>query len=266
MNEDHYLKDNFAPVAEETTAFDLPVKGEIPRELAGRLLRIGPNPLAPGPKHHWFVGNGLVHGVQLRDGRAEWYRSRFVRDDLVCELKGHSPTPGPRFVEFGGGGANTNVIAHAGRTYAIVEAGGNPVELTHELETVARSDFEGTLPGPFTAHPKRDPDSGELHALGYFLGWEHLQYIVVGRDGACVAPSTSPSTGARWCTTAPSPSASSWCSTSPCTSTPRWSRPATRCPIAGSRTGPRGSASCPARARPTRSAGARSTRASCSIR
>ena len=68
--------------------------------------------------------------------------------------------------------ANTNVIAHAGTTFAIVEAGGLPVELTDELETVARSDFGGTLRAPFTAHPKRDPATGELHAVAYYWEWE----------------------------------------------------------------------------------------------
>jgi len=28
--------------------------------------------------HHWFLGAGMVHGVRLRDGRAEWYRNRRV--------------------------------------------------------------------------------------------------------------------------------------------------------------------------------------------
>ena len=184
MSENPYLQDNYGPVDDETTAFDLPVRGEVPAALDGRLLRIGPNPVVdPGPDYHWFTGNGLAHGLRLRDGRAEWYRSRFVRDDKVCEVKGWPPTPGPRFSDISGGGANTNIISLAGKTYAIVEAGGNPVELTDELDTVARSDFGGTLPGPFTAHPKRDPDTGELHALGYFFGWEALQYIVVGTDG-----------------------------------------------------------------------------------
>ncbi len=184
MSENMYLQGNFGPVEDETTAFDLPVRGEIPTELGGRLLRIGPNPVEPpGESYHWFTGNGLVHGLRLREGKAEWYRSRYVRDDQVCRVKGWDPTPGPRFSEVAGGGANTNIIVQAGKTFAIVEAGGNPVELSDELDTVARSDFDGTLPGPFSAHPKRDPETGELHVLGYFFGWEQLQYIVVGTDG-----------------------------------------------------------------------------------
>ena len=184
MTENAYLKDNYAPVADETTAHDLRVTGEIPVDLNGRLMRIGPNPVGdPGPNYHWFVGNGLVHGLWLRDGKAVQYRSRFVRDDQVCEVKGWPQTPGPRYTEIGGGGANTNVISYAGKTFAIVEAGGNPIELTDDLETVARSDFEGTLPGPFSAHPKLDPDSGELHVIGYYVGLDELQYNVVGTDG-----------------------------------------------------------------------------------
>jgi carotenoid cleavage dioxygenase len=185
MTENRYLSGNFAPVEEEITATDLPVTGSIPRELEGRLLRIGPNPVNPDPaSYHWFLGNGMVHGLRLRGGRAEWYRNRWVRDDEVCEHKGWPPVPGP-VAEFqlGAGVANTNIIHHAGAYYAIVEAGNNPVQLDGELETIARSDFGGTLQGGFTAHPKRDPETGELHAAVYSPAWEHIRYVVVGSDG-----------------------------------------------------------------------------------
>jgi carotenoid cleavage dioxygenase len=185
MSENPYLSGNFAPVDGEATAFDLPVTGAIPRELEGRLLRIGPNPLAPDPRtHHWFLGTGMLHGLQLRGGRAEWYRRRFVRDDEVVRLLGGPPVPGPRpELELGGGVANTHVISHAGKLFAIVEAGNLPVEIGPELETLARSDFGGTLQGGFTAHPKRDPDTGELHAAVYSGLYEAIRYVVVGRDG-----------------------------------------------------------------------------------
>lgn len=182
MTTSPYLEGNFAPVAEELTAHDLEVRGELPRELNGRLLRIGPNPVAPVEPYHWFSGNGMVHGLRLRDGRAEWYRNRFVRDDDVVAAKGWPEVPGPRH-GIGGNAANTNVISHAGKTFAIVEAGGLPVELTDDLETVCRSDFAGTLQGGFTAHPKRDPKTGELHAVTYYFEWDHLKYVVIGTDG-----------------------------------------------------------------------------------
>jgi carotenoid cleavage dioxygenase len=184
MTENPYLSGNFAPVDGELTTTELAVSGEIPRELTGRLLRIGPNPIAPNPEnHHWFIGNGMVHGVKLEEGRPLWYRRRFVRDAEVTEAYGWPPVPGPVREELGGGGANTNVIGHAGRTYAIVEAGNLPVELSDDLETIARSDFDGTLPGGFTAHPKLNPKTGELHALAYSPMWDYVQMVIVGADG-----------------------------------------------------------------------------------
>ena len=81
-----YLQDNFAPVTEELTATDLAVTGTLPDHLDGRYLRIGPNPLHdPGEHYHWFLGEGMVHGVRLRDGQAQWYRNRWVRSADVAE-------------------------------------------------------------------------------------------------------------------------------------------------------------------------------------
>jgi 8'-apo-carotenoid 13,14-cleaving dioxygenase len=180
-----YLSTNFAPVHNEITAFDLPVIGELPTELNGRYLRNGPDPIADvDPQtHHWFLGDGMVHGVRLREGRVEWYRNRYVGSDSVAQQLGR-PVSGPNW-SGSPTGANTNVGGFAGTTWAMVEAGGAPVELTYELDTVARNDFFGTLPGAFTAHPKVDPKSGEMHAMVYAPSkwFDHTQYVVVGTDG-----------------------------------------------------------------------------------
>jgi 8'-apo-carotenoid 13,14-cleaving dioxygenase len=180
-----YLSTNFAPVKHEITAFDLQVVGELPKELNGRYLRNGPNPIeAPEPtSHHWFLGDGMVHGIRLRDGKAEWYRNRYVGSDNTARLLGQ-PISGPNWSETPTG-ANTNVGGFAGTTWAMVEGGGAPVELTFELDTVARNDFFGTLPGAFTAHPKVDPKTGEMHAMVYAPSkwFDHTQYVVVGTDG-----------------------------------------------------------------------------------
>jgi len=179
-----WLEGNFAPVHDEHTITELEVDGEIPPDLDGRLLRIGPNPVTPPDPstYHWFTGTGMVHGLRLRDGKAEWYRNRFVRNSDVVEARGGPPVPGPRAEMFDG--ANTNVIGLAGKTFAIVEAGSHPVELTHDLETVANSDFDGTLPAGFTAHPHRDPDTGERHAVAYQWDLPYLQYLTIGTNGA----------------------------------------------------------------------------------
>ncbi len=180
---DRYVSGNFAPVVREVTATDLEVLGEIPRELTGRYLRNGPNPLFEIDRdtHHWFLGDGMVHGVRLQEGAASWYRNRWVRSPAIVEALGEE-LAGRRLASAN----NTHVIGHAGRTWALVEAGAPPVELSYELDTVGVNDFFGTLTqGAFTAHPKIDPDTGDLHAIAY--KWpdfaDHVQYLQVARDG-----------------------------------------------------------------------------------
>lgn len=174
---------NYAPVRDELTAFDLPVRGQVPPELEGRLLRIGPNPIAPiGPEDHWFTGTGMVHGVRLREGRAEWYRNRYVRDDQVVAELGEPPVTGPAS-RLSVNAANTNVIRHGGNLMALVEAGGLPVLLDAELGSIGRTDFGGSLPAAFTAHPKIDPVTGDMHAVTYFWEREGMQYVCVDTAG-----------------------------------------------------------------------------------
>jgi len=181
-----YLANNLAPVREEVTVTDLRVTGTIPTELTGRYLRNGPNPAGPvnEAKYHWFSGHGMVHGIRLRDGRAEWYRNRWVRTKGVCDIIGGTPPPSDWPADHPSFPANTNVIGHAGRTYAIVEGGSPPIEMSYELDTVRVSSLGGTLPMAFSAHPKRDPKSGELHVMTYYWGWgNQVQYLLVGTDG-----------------------------------------------------------------------------------
>lgn len=178
-----FLVGEYAPVESEATATDLVIEGALPADIDGRYLRIGPNPIGPvdPATHHWFVGDGMVHGLRLRAGRADWYRSRYVRSTRVSEALGEEPKPGLRHA--GMDTVNTNIIGHAGKTLALVEAGARPVELTDELETVCHTDLDGTLPNGFTAHPKVDPVTGEMVAVCYFFGLPHLQVVTVGTDG-----------------------------------------------------------------------------------
>ena len=92
-----YLQGNFAPVHEEVTATELPVRGHLPEALNGRYLRNGPNPVSPPEPatYHWFTGDGMVHGIRLRDGRAEWYRNRWVRSAEVARALGEEPAARP---------------------------------------------------------------------------------------------------------------------------------------------------------------------------
>ncbi|MGA1353078.1 MAG: carotenoid oxygenase family protein, partial [Ilumatobacteraceae bacterium] len=181
-----FLAGNLAPVHEEVTVTDLRVTGSIPTELTGRYLRNGPNPVGRinEEKYHWFTGHGMVHGIRLRDGKAEWYRNRWVRTKQVCDVLGGTPPPSDWPADHPSFPANTSVIGHAGRTYAIVEGGSPPIELSYDLDTVRISSLDGTLPMAFSAHPKRDPRTGELHVMTYWWGWGNkVHYLVVGVDG-----------------------------------------------------------------------------------
>ncbi|MBE1489555.1 carotenoid oxygenase family protein [Plantactinospora soyae] len=188
-----FLEGAFAPVRKEVTAFDLPVTGRIPRELNGRYLRIGPNVLGlEDPRaHHWMHGEGMVHGVRLRDGRAEWYRNRWVRSAVVAGKLGE-PYPGP--VPEQDYACNTHVIAHNGRILTLQESGPLPYELDGDLNTVGPYDFGGTLDNTFTAHTKLDAEAGELHAVTYSPMWEYVRHLVVDQTGRVIRTTQIPMT------------------------------------------------------------------------
>ena len=171
-----------APVYEEVTATALEVVGTIPQELSGRFVKIGPNPVTPPQSRGYraFMAEGMVHGVRLHGGKAEWYRNRWIRSRGTSRKLGEARVPGPRHSLVDN--VNTHVIGHAGLTLALVEAGCTPAELGYELDTLRYNDFEGTLPGGFSAHPKKDPRSGELHAITYRPAARHVKYVVVGTD------------------------------------------------------------------------------------
>jgi carotenoid cleavage dioxygenase-like enzyme len=170
---------SYAPVADELTTFDLPVDGAIPPQLSGWYLRNGPNPRQS--TDHWFTGDGMIHGVRLENGRAAWYRNRWVRTESFDH-------PAPLYNPDGSrnlhrGPANTHVIRHAGRTLALVESS-LPYEITNELETLGVYNFGGKLVDSMTAHPKICPTTGELHFFGYgSLTRPHMTYYRADASG-----------------------------------------------------------------------------------
>ncbi|MFE2996801.1 carotenoid oxygenase family protein [Nocardia sp. NPDC059246] len=167
-----HLTGNYAPVADELTTHDLPCTGTIPEELTGWYLRNGPNPHAAASKH-WFLGDGMVHGVRIEGGRAVSYRNRWVRTSTFTDGARGIDEQGRR--DFTAGVANTHVIRHAGRTFALVESS-FPYELTCDLDTLGPHDFDGKLTTAMTAHPKTCPVTGELHFFGYDFFEPYLTY------------------------------------------------------------------------------------------
>lgn len=181
-----FLSGIHQPMSEELTLTDLAVTGTIPPAFDGRYLRIGPNPIAPDPaSHHWFTGDGMVHGIALRQGRAHWYRNRWIRSKRVGALLGEKPAPGPRHGGFDT--VNTNVVQIAGRTWGLVEAGSYPVELSDTLDEQTFNPFDDTLEGSFTAHPHLDPITGEHHAIAYEgMDQNVIRHVVLSRQGRVV--------------------------------------------------------------------------------
>ncbi|MGW5364729.1 carotenoid oxygenase family protein [Actinopolymorpha pittospori] len=167
-----HLPGFLAPVPDEIDAVDLPVAGTLPPELSGRYLRNGPNPAPGEPAPHWFVGSGMVHGVRIHAGRAEWYRNRWVR---TRGREGAPPVRPDGSRDLAVNSANTHVIEHAGRLLALCE-GGLPYQLDNDLDTVGPYDFDGALTTAMTAHPKQDPVTGELYFFGYGVRPPYVTY------------------------------------------------------------------------------------------
>ena len=170
-----HLQGNYGPIEHELDATDLEVEGEIPAELDGQYMRNGFNPVN-GTSDHWFFGDGMIHAIDFRDGAAT-YRNRYVQTPALANGGGSmsmDPADSP---------ANTNVVRHAGRIFALEEAHG-AYELTHDLETVGLETWNGEIAGAFTAHPKLCPTTGEMLAFGYnVVGPEFLRYYRFDANG-----------------------------------------------------------------------------------
>ncbi len=175
-----HLRGNWAPVQDELTVDDLEVEGEIPRELNGIYMRNGMNPRS-GWSDHWFFGQGMLHGVELSNGKAS-YRNRYVKTpyyekemDIFSAMADPLASP-----------ANTHVLRHAGRIMAFEEAH-SPWEVDRQLETVGPVDFGGKLKGQFTAHSRVCPETNELLGFGYSpMAAPYLTYYRIDPKGDLV--------------------------------------------------------------------------------
>ena len=168
-----------APSRIEVDLHDLEVEGELPRELRGAFYRVAPDRPYP-PRFHddvpfnadgtisrFLFDNGRVHlrhryvqterwKLERAAGRALFgkYRNPFTDDPSV---KGKDRNL-----------ANTTPLVFNNTLFALREDS-PPVAMDPiTLETHGNWDFDGTLKWPtFTAHPKRDPVTGQWIAFGY---------------------------------------------------------------------------------------------------
>lgn len=172
-----WAQGNYAGVVDEIEAFDLEVEGALPPELTGLYVRNGSNPKIPGG--HWFLGDGMVHGVRLEGGRAAWYRNRWVQTSVLGrDLLSGGGAPGGE-----NNTSNTSCITYEGRLLSLQEVG-YPYELDPaDLSTIGPWSAGGTMVNGCTAHPKLDPATGRLHCFVYGFVEPYLTYYVIGTDG-----------------------------------------------------------------------------------
>jgi carotenoid cleavage dioxygenase len=200
-NNNPFLVGLFAPVSREITADDLTVIGEIPKDLEGVYLRNGPNPiLEPRGRHHWFDGDGMVHAIAFRDGKAT-YRNCWIRTaGFTAEQEaGHAIWPGlmdrsDPSVPKGSGSdgwlkdtANTDLVFHNGYALALWYQCGLPYKLdARTLETLGVENFRGALKRTVSAHAKVDEHTGELLFFDYATKPPFMTYNVVSTNGELI--------------------------------------------------------------------------------
>ena len=177
-----YVQGHYRPQLKETTSTNLVVHGAIPTALAGRYLRNGHNPPPGLVKSFWFGGQGMIHGVRINKGKAEWYRNRFMQTPA---LHGAPLFKKDGSIDFTASAAATSVYAHAGKILALQEVN-FPFLITPELETIGAYNFDGALKSMMTAHPKVDPETGEMLFLGNSPIPPHLTYYVANKNGKLV--------------------------------------------------------------------------------
>jgi len=183
----YWEQGGYRPVTDELTDNDLVVRGTIPSSLDGLYVRNGTNGL--GESAHWFFGEGMLHGVELRDGKAVTYRNRYVRTPgYDAATGGPEPSMVPGEVN---SQSNVSVVSHGGRLLSLGEIGW-PYEIDpDDLSTMGATNFDGALGQSLTAHPKVDPATGLMHAFAYgLLEAPFLTYYVISADGRQILHST----------------------------------------------------------------------------
>jgi carotenoid cleavage dioxygenase len=190
-----------APSRVECEIFDLIVEGAIPKEINGVWYRLIPDHAFPPMRGHdtLISGDGMIGRFAIEDGHVD-YKQRYVRTErFLAERKARrglfglyrNPfTDDPSVRNTNRGVANTTPIWHGGRLLALKEDS-RAVEVHPEtLDTLGTFDYGGKLRSEtMTAHPRLDPETGELHFYGYEAGGlasRDIAYCVADRSGTLI--------------------------------------------------------------------------------
>ena len=205
-DDDHpYRTGPWRPQTTEWDADDLTaVEGEIPTDLDGVYLRNTENPLHPALKfYHPFDGDGMVHVMGFRDGKA-FYRNRFIRTDGFAEENEAGGPLWPGLAEpvqiakrDKGWGArtlmkdasSTDVLVHRGTALTSFYQCGDLYRVDpYSGDTLGKAQWGGAFPFDWgvSAHPKVDDRTGELLFFNYSKEAPYMHYGVVDENDQLV--------------------------------------------------------------------------------
>lgn len=185
----------------EADIADLVHTGEIPRELSGAFYRVQPDPQFP-PRlgdDIAFNGDGMITRFHFHDGQCD-FRQRWAKTDkwkLENEagkaLFGAYRNPLTDDESVKGqirSTANTNAFIFGGKLWAMKEDSPSLVMDPATMETFGFEKFGGKMTGEtFTAHPKIDPKTGNMVAIGYAasgLCTDDVTYMEISPSGELI--------------------------------------------------------------------------------
>jgi carotenoid cleavage dioxygenase len=163
----------------EADVHNLPHSGTIPPELDGAFYRVQPDPqFAPRLGDDIaFNGDGMISRFHFHDGQCD-FRQRWAQTDKWkaerAAGKGlfgayRNPLTDDESVQGTiRSTANTTAFIYAGKLWAMKEDSPSLVMDPVTMETIGFETFGGKMTGQtFTAHPKVDPRTGNMVAIGY---------------------------------------------------------------------------------------------------
>lgn len=180
-NPEFWRTGNYPPVSKEITETELKVEGTIPPELSGLYVRNGPNAWQ-GSSDHFFMGDGMLHGVRLEQGKARWYKNRYVQTPVLFEEPGILLKP-PALQD---NMSNVSMLHHGGKLLSLGEAGWAYEIDPEDLSTREVVNYDGKLQTAMTAHPKIDPETGVMHFFGYSVFEPYLTYHQANAQGELI--------------------------------------------------------------------------------
>ena len=190
-----------APSRIECDIYDLVVEGTLPAEFNGNWYQSVPDPQYPPMlgTDTYLSGDGMVRMLHFENGHVD-FKQRYVQTERwklerkarrsLFGLYRNPYTDDPSVRGKRRGAANTTPVFHGGRLLATKEDS-RPWELNpHTLETVGEWDYDGKLRSEtFTAHPRWDPQSGELYFFGYEasgLASRDVSYCIADKQGQLI--------------------------------------------------------------------------------